>query len=182
MKIVPTLLAISETKVIAIANRAVLQAIHSHVDTLLENKELLSFHTDPNGKLLYTQTNAACITEIQSEVLALLQNTVNDLQRFGLHIPLGQILGSRIFATKGPTIKVAMCPYGYVDVKILDRFDVTGINQLKYDLFLNASFTLQIVIPLISTKTYVSVDVPLTTVIIPGEVPDTYLTLPYDNQ
>jgi len=36
----------------------------------------------------------------------------------------------------------------------------------------------RVVIPLIAARTEVSTDVPLATILIPGKVPDTYLTLP----
>lgn len=180
--IIPTLITISESRVAAIANEAIIQAVNSHIDSLLEDKKLLDFHVGSEGQLLYVQTNTADLNRIQSECLALLQEAINDLEGFEIRIPFGQALGSSIFASMGPKIRVAMFPYGYVSVQVLDSFEVTGINQIKYDLCLHVVYTLQVVIPLISSKTHVSIDIPLATVLIPGKVPDTYLTIPYDSR
>ncbi|MGI6620581.1 MAG: sporulation protein YunB [Bacillota bacterium] len=176
---IPTLIAISESQVTAIANEALRQAIDSHVDALLSGKKLLDFHTGPEGDLLYVQTNTSDLNRIQSEALAILQQAIADLEGFEISIPLGQALSSKIFAAKGPKIKVAMFPYGHVNVQVVDTFEVTGINQIKYGLDLRVTYTVQVVVPLISSKTHVSMDIPLATVLIPGRVPDTYLMFPY---
>ncbi len=177
--VIPTLIAISESRVTAIANEAIRQAINSHVDSLLQDKRLLDFHVGPEGELLYVQTNTSDLNKIQAESLAILQEAIDELEGFEIRIPLGQALSSKLLAAKGPRIKVTMYPYGYVSVQVLDTFEVTGINQIKYSLYLKVICTLQVVIPLLSSKTHVSVDVPLATVLIPGKVPDTYLMFPY---
>ncbi len=180
--IIPTLIAISESRVTAIANEAIIDAVNAHIDSLLQGKKLLDFHVSSEGQLLYVQTNAADLNKIQSESLSILQAAITDLEGFEVHIPFGQAFGSSIFASFGPKIKVALFPYGHVNVQVLDSFEVTGINQVKYDLCLRATYTLQVVIPLISSKAQVSTDIPLATVLIPGKVPDTYLTIPYENR
>jgi len=177
---IPTLIAISESRATAIANEAIRQAISLHVDSLLQDKKLLDFHAGPGGELMYVQTNTSDLNQIQAEALAILQETIKHLEGFEVRIPLGQALGSKILASKGPRIKVTMFPYGSVNVQVMDSFEVTGINQIKYSLYLRAIYTLQVVIPLISSKTHVSMDVPLATVLIPGKVPDTYLMFPYE--
>jgi sporulation protein YunB len=177
--IIPTLIAISESQVAAIANEAIISAVSGHIDTLLAGKRLLDFHVGDEGQLLYVQTNTADLNQIQSESLSVLQEAIANLEGFHIYVPLGQAIGSSIFASVGPRIKVTLIPYGYVSVKVLDSFEVTGINQIKYDITLRVTYTLQVVIPLISSKSQVSTDIPLATVLIPGKVPDTYLTVPY---
>lgn len=180
--IVPTLIAISESRVTAIANEAIREAVTSHVNSLLEGKQLLEFRTGPQGELLYVQTNASDLNKIQAESLAILQKAINDLEGFVIGVPLGQALSSKIFASKGPEIKVTMFPVGHVNVQVVDSFEVTGINQIKYGLSLRVTYTMQVVIPLISSKTHVSMEIPLATVLIPGKVPQTYLMLPYETR
>lgn len=178
-KIFAPLLAISEAKVVAIANDVILQAVNSQIDALLEGKNLLDFHQDSDGHLLYVKTNTAGLNRLHSDALGLLQDALKDLEEVDIYVPFGQILGSTIFAAAGPKIKVVIIPYGYVNLQIVDGFEVTGINQVKYDLSLEAHFALQVVVPFIASKTGISIDIPLATVLIPGKVPDTYLTIPY---
>ena len=92
-------------------------------------------------------------------------------------MPLGQTLGSKLFAPVGPRIPIRVVPYGSVRAHIIDSFDVTGINQTRYNISLRATCSVRVIIPLLSARTETVTDIPLTTVLIPGKVPDTYPTL-----
>ncbi len=178
--IVPTLVAISESEVARITNKAMIDAVNQHISTFLEGKTLLYFETGKDGQLLYIKTNTADLNRIQADALDVLQDAINRLEGFSVYIPLGQAFGSRIFAPVGPKIKVTLYPYGSVRTQVKDSFDVTGINQARYNIYLNVNCTVRVVVPFISSKAEVSADIPLTTILIPGKVPDTYLNLPGD--
>lgn len=176
--IVPTLVAIAETEVTRVANQAIIDAVGNNIETFLEGKTLLEFKTGPNGDLLYVQTNSAAINQVQSQALSVLQQAVQDLEGFKLYVPMGQALGSTVFAPVGPKIPITLYPYGTVRVQVADTYDVTGINQTRFEIVLRVTCSIRVVIPLISARAEVASDVPLTTVLIPGKVPDTYLSIP----
>lgn len=176
--IVPTLIAISESEVTCVINEALADAVKNHISRLLEGKTLLHFEIGQDGKLLYIRTNTADINQIQAEALEVLKEAMKNLEGFVLRVPLGQIMGSKILASLGPKIRVTLYPYGSVLTQVKDLYDVAGINQTRYNVFLNVNCAVRVVIPLISSKVEVSTDIPLTTILIPGQVPNTYLTLP----
>jgi sporulation protein YunB len=155
-----------------------IDAVNLHVTDLMAGKNLLEFQTGPSGELLYVQVNTADLNKIQSEALAVLQDAFRQLAGFKVHVPLGQALGSRIFAPSGPRIPVTLYPYGTVRVEVHDSYDVTGINQTKFEIWLRITCMVRVVIPLIQSRTEVAAEVPLTTVLIPGQVPPTYLSIP----
>ncbi len=175
--IVPTLVAIAETEVNRVANRAMIDAINENIATLLQGRQLLHFETAPDGSLLYVSANTAELSRVQAESLAVLETALERLEGFAVDVPLGQVLGSRIFAHSGPNIPVTLYPFGAVEAHIRDSFEVTGINQTRYNVFLNVKCLVRVVIPLISAKSEVSTDIPLAAILIPGKVPDTYLNL-----
>lgn len=176
--IIPTLIAIAESEVTRVANTALVDAVNKHIADIISGKNLLEFCTGPNGELLYVKTNPAELNRIQSEALSVLQDAFSKLQGFSVDVPLGQTLGSKIFAPLGPKIRIRLFPVGSVQVQTRDSFDVTGINQTKYNIYLQVSCRVRVVIPLIATQTQVNTDIPLATVLIPGKVPNTYLSLP----
>ncbi|MGI6631911.1 MAG: sporulation protein YunB [Bacillota bacterium] len=176
--IVPTLVAIAESEVDRIANEVLVDTINEHLTSLLRGKVLLEFETGPTGDLLYVRTNTADLSRIQAEALEVLQKAVDNLDEFTIRVPLGQTLGSKLFAPVGPRIPIRVVPYGSVRAHIIDSFDVTGINQTRYNISLRATCSVRVIIPLLSARTETVTDIPLTTVLIPGKVPDTYLTLP----
>lgn len=176
--VIPTLIAISETEVTRVANQAMIDTVNAHIADLMAGKNLLEFKNSPSGELLYVQVNTVDLNKIQSEALDVLQEAFRDLSGFKVYVPLGQTLGSRIFAPVGPRIPVTLYPYGTVRVELRDSYDVTGINQTKFEVTLKVTCMVRVVIPLISARTEVTTDVPLTTVLIPGKVPPTYLSIP----
>jgi sporulation protein YunB len=152
--------------------------LNRHLTDILDGKNLLDFQTGPTGELLYVQVNAADLNRIQSEALTVLQESFRQLAGFKVYVPLGQALGSRIFAPSGPRIPVTLFPYGSVRVEVHDSYDVTGINQTKFEVWLRVTCMVRVVIPLIQARTEVATEIPLTTVLIPGKVPPTYLSIP----
>lgn len=176
--VIPTLIAVSETEVTRVANQAMIDTVNSHISNFMEDKNLLEFKTGPTGELLYVQVNSADLNRIQSEALTVLQEAFRELAGFKVYVPLGQALGSRIFAPSGPRIPVTLYPYGSVKVEVQDSYDTTGINQTKFEVWLRITCMVRVVIPLIQARTEVATEVPLTTVLIPGKVPPTYLSIP----
>ncbi|MGE5578499.1 MAG: sporulation protein YunB [Bacillota bacterium] len=176
--VIPTLIAVSESEVTRVANQAMLDALNQHVTDIMNGKDLLDFHTNQDGELLYVQVNAVDLNRIQSEALAVLQESFRELEGFRVYVPLGQAMGSRIFAPSGPRIPITLYPYGSVEVDVHDSYEVTGINQTKFEVWLTVTCMVRVVIPLISAQTEITTDVPLTTVLIPGKVPPTYLSVP----
>ena len=176
--VIPTLVAVSETEVTRVANQAMIDTVNSHITDFMEGKNLLEFKTGPTGELLYVQVNSADLNRIQAEALAVLQESFRALAGFRVYVPLGQALGSRIFAPAGPRIPITLYPYGSVKVEVHDSYDTTGINQTKFEVWLRVTCMVRVVIPLIQARTEVATEIPLTTVLIPGKVPPTYLSIP----
>ena len=175
--VIPTLVAVAETEVTRVANEAIVNAVNAHIADLLEGKTLLDFRTTPAGDILYVQVNNADLNRIQSEALLVLQKAIEGLAGFSVRVPLGQALGSRIFAPAGPSIPVTLYPYGAVKVDLHDSYEVTGINQTKFQVDLKVTCMVRVVIPLISARIEVVSEVPLVTALIPGKVPPTYLSI-----
>lgn len=176
--IIPTLVAIAESETIRVANEVMVSTINEHLATLLNGKVLLEFETGPTGDLLYVRTNTTALNQVQADALEVLQEAVEELDSFTIRVPMGQAFGSKLFAPLGPKIPIKVIPYGSVRAQVYDSYDVTGINQTRYNILLRATCSVRVIIPLIAAETEVVTDIPLTTVLIPGKVPDTYLSFP----
>lgn len=176
--IIPTLVAIAESETTRAANEVIVSTINEHLATLLNGKVLLEFETGPTGDLLYVRTNTTALNQVQADALEVLQEAIGALEGFTIRVPMGQAFGSKLFAPVGPKIPVRVIPYGTVRAQVYDSYDVTGINQTRYNILLRATCSVRVIIPLISARTEVVTDIPLTTVLIPGKVPDTYLSFP----
>lgn len=176
--VVPTLVALAEAEASGAANLLIVDTVRNEVLPLIQGKNLIEFVTGPSGEVVFVKVNSAYLGEVEAISLRALQDGLSRVGEFKVYVPLGQLLGSRILAASGPKIPVVLIPAGVVSTKISDSFEVAGINQTKYTLFLTARVSIKVVIPLVSSYAVVSAEVPLATVLIPGKVPDTYLSVP----
>lgn len=176
--VVPTLVALAESEASGTANRLVVDTVRNEILPLIEGVSLIDFVTGPSGEVVFVRVNSPYLSQVEAMSLRALQDGLARIEAFQVYVPLGQLFGSKILATAGPRIPVKLIPVGVVSTKVDDSFEVAGINQTKYTLFLIAKVSIKVVIPLVSSSTIVSAEVPLATVLIPGRVPDTYLSIP----
>lgn len=173
--IVPTLLEISQAQVTMLANEVVSHTITNKVVRLVQYRDLIHFDQDSSGEIVYMQANTMEISRVEMIALSSLQESLRTLEAYRIHIPLGQLTGSRLFATMGPRIPVTIYPLAEVRTAVRDEFDAVGINQTRHNIFLDVDLKMGIVIPLLSTQTTLNNSFLLSSVIIQGRVPSTYV-------
>lgn len=176
--IMPAVTFVAEMEASRVVNEALVCAVNNHVVDFLTGRRLIETNLTESGELLYIRTKTDDLNRIQAEALDALQGAFASLERFSVHVPLGHALGSKIFAAYGPKIKVVLCPHGSIEVKVMDSFEVTGINQVKYHVYLEVEGVVKIVVPLLSSLVPVKTTIPLATLLIPGKVPHTYINIP----
>lgn len=170
----PTLLQIAEMRAQVIATRAINQSISEKVAGGIRYEDLFSVKTDSRGKIVMLQQNTAEVNRLASQATMAVQETMHQISRERIDIPLGQILGSQLLATYGPIISVMVVPVGTVTTKVLDRFEQEGINQTRHRIYLEITGQIRIVVPLISSNVTVVSEVPITDATVLGEVPQVY--------
>ncbi len=173
--IVPTLLEIGQAQVTMLANEVISHTITNKVVRLVQYRDLIHFDQDSSGDIVYMQANTMEISRVEMIALSSLQESLRTLEAYRIHIPLGQLTGSRLFATAGPRIPVTIYPLAEVRTKVRDEFDAVGINQTRHNIFLDVDLQMGIVIPLLRTETTLENSFLLSSVIIQGRVPSTYV-------
>lgn len=116
----------------------------------IENGELSTFNYKTNLKLL--KNNGSVI----------------------YFIPFG-IVSNNIFLTAlGPKIPIKMNPIGRVESKINTKLEEYGINNSLFSLGINVEVTQLVLLPFISEKVVINVEVPLIVKMIEGKIPSVY--------
>jgi len=173
----PTIRSVAETQAQWTANEAIHKAILEEIAMDVRYTDLILPHKDKDDRVVFMQANIMAVNKLASESVLKIQHQLEDMRREVFYIPLGQIIGSELFADYGPRIKFRMLPIGTVRVQISDDFSQAGINQTRHRIFLNVSSEMKIIFPLINTQTVVETRVPIADTIIVGPVPDTYMLL-----
>lgn len=176
----PTVYEIARIRAVKLATETINEAVQRKiVNGQVRYNDLILLHKDNEGRIVLMQANTIKINQLASEVTLAVQKTLDDLKDQDLNIPLGQITGFYALANRGPGLKINIMPAGTVRVDVKDQFESAGINQTRHSIYLQFETEVRIIVPLESGEAKVATRVPVAESIIVGQVPDTFVTLPW---
>jgi hypothetical protein len=115
---------------------------------------------------------------ITAETTETVQNTLTNIGDIPDHIPVGQALGSAIIASFGPRVPVKFEPLGAVKVELNTRQQDAGINMILVEVYMHVIAEVSIIIPFDTKPELVDADIPISYLLVVGDVPMYY----YDNK
>ena len=176
-RVEPVLMYLAETKASVLATDIINETINERVVKGVDLKELVLFEKNQAGDVSLIRINAVEVNRIETLALSTVQNAIKMMGEQQIEIPIGQLLGSRLFAAIGPRLRVRVLPAGRATAAVTDRFESAGVNQVKHCVYLETEVTLRVVAPLASSEIKLKNISPLTVVIVPGKVPTTYIDI-----
>lgn len=175
-KIKPAMNAVAEVRVryyaVDIMNRAI-KEITSRTDV----KSVVEVLMNDDGSVRLVQTDSVAMNKLSTAVSERAQSMLQELKDIEISIPVGSIVSNGIFSGKGPDINITMLPAGAVNTGFSTEFENAGINQTRHRVYLEVSAEVRIVAPLSGSAIEVKTLVPITEMIIVGDVPDTYINV-----
>ncbi len=175
----PTLFSIAEVEVTQMAVDVINQTVQREVSRKnIDYRDFIAVHRDNSGRVALMQANTVKINKMAADITLGVQHRLRQLDGKQIYVPLGQVLGSYIFADMGPNINIAIHPMGTVKVNVIDRFEQAGINQTRHKIYLDFNTMVRVVIPLSSGEVKVATKVPVAESIIVGDVPEAVINLP----
>ena len=174
----PTLLAIAEAKATLIATETINNVINEKVSKEINTDKMINVRVDERGRVVLIQPNAMEFNRLAADTTIKVQDGLKAISAEKIYIPIGQVLGSQLMASWGPNIVVTIIPIGTVQVTVVDKFDQAGINQTRHLVYLTATTTVRIVVPLVSKSVNVTTQVPIAEYVVVGDVPNTYVQIP----
>jgi sporulation protein YunB len=171
----PTLHQLATAKARVLATEAVTSAVALEIAEGIRWEDLYALRPDSAGKVVLVQPNTGEIDRLTSKVTLRVQEYLNKINDTKIRIPLGQILGTHVLANAGPRIAVSITPIGTVTTKILSDFEQAGINQIRHKIYLEVTAHMQVVVPMVVATDNIVAQVPITEVLIMGDVPETYI-------
>lgn len=173
----PVFLTAAEMSIHSAASTAIAEAVRDVVSTGIDYRDLISVQTDSSGRIVMMQPNTNAVNRLTAESTLKVQAKIDGLAHNAIGIPLGQALGSFIFAATGPTIRVRCQQIGTATTTIIDKFESAGINQTRHSLWLEVKVRIRVIIPLAGSAMDVATQVPLTEAVLVGQVPSTYIEI-----
>ena len=159
-------------EVTLIVNKEVLQLIK---DMKITYKDIVDKKREERGSIVSLETNTVELNKIKSTLAYNIQNSVSNISKTDIGIPIGNLTGSLILTGRGPKIPVRLTSVGNIVVDIHDEFISAGINQTKHMIDADVKMSVDIALPNSMDKVEIKTRVPLAETIIVGNVPSMYL-------
>lgn len=177
-KLKPTIKTIAQSKANLLANEIINRTIYEEILKDVNYHNLIEIHRDLDNKVTMIQADSIQISRLMSQTNIKMKEALNELNEQEFGIPLGQAIGSYLFATIGPKIKVKILPVvSELEVNLLQDFNEAGINQTRHMLYFDIRTAIKIAIPLFNEKVIISTKTPIAETIIVGPVPSTMVRL-----
>ncbi|MFD2670756.1 sporulation protein YunB [Marinicrinis sediminis] len=174
----PAILSVAKVRVKQMATQAINTAITEKISQATNFEKLIDWKLDRNGKVTGFMLNYAEHMKITADTVSVVQNTLNTLQKIPEHVPIGQAFDSAILSSFGPEIKVKFVPAGAVKVDLDTKQKDAGINMLLVEVFIRIMTEVTIIIPFDTEPELVSTEVPISYLLVVGDVPMYY----FDNK
>ncbi len=130
---------------------------------------------DPSGEVIYLEVNTGMLAAAQSDLIARINQGLEEKKSFTLTLPLGSISGWNLFSGVGIPIRVRMFPISSANGEIFTVLEDCGINQTRHLIQIHVTAQLLVVLPGENTRVETKVTLPLGERVLVGDVPEIYL-------
>lgn len=157
-------------------NRVVAEKLEKDVDI----SKLLDYTYDENGKISSLSSNVSFATALKSELALEVTKAIGKISKSEIGLTLGTLSGVDILYGTGPEIPIEIKPYGYANTDIKTRFHEEGINQTAFEIVVEVSADVFVLMPTIRKSEKITTSVPIISAVIVGEVPNSYTNVDRD--
>lgn len=168
------LMHIAKMRVKQKATEAINRAISERVAHGGRVDRLIDWRTDAGGNISGFVLNYAEHMKIAGETVHIVQSALREMERMPERIPLGRALDSAILSSFGPDVPIRFEPVGAVKVELGTRRGEAGINMLLVEVFVRVTAEVMIIIPFDTEPETVETEIPISYVLVVGDVPMYY--------
>lgn len=171
----PPLMNVAKIRVKQIATQAINTAISERIAQKTDSQKLIDWRTDNNGKVTGFMLNYSENMKITSQTIDVVQRIFQHMEDVPERIPLGEAVNSAILSSFGPRVPIKLVPAGAVKVDLETRKQDAGINMLLVEVYIHIVAEVSIIIPFDTQPELVETEVPISYVLVVGDVPTYYL-------
>ena len=136
----------------------------------------ITLEKDGEGNVTAISSDMAHINTLSTEILnSVIESTDNGIIK--INIPAGNLSGLNLLLNKGPDIQVDIIMLTSSRVDFRNEMVSCGINQAKYQLVLEVTVDIDILVPWGTESATTVTEVIVADTVIVGKVPNTYLNM-----
>lgn len=175
------LLPLAESKI-----KKVISLVINHATDDLEYKNNIYTLDKENNEIKMINYNTKEVVKLLDTITFKIENDINTISSnknlpyiensmYGI-IPFGIIFESSMLSNIGPKIKIKFEYLGNIVSKIETEIKPYGINNAYVEMRVSLSVTGRIILPFVSKEITIDNVIPISINIIPGKVPDAYIS------
>jgi len=169
---------LAKTRITQIATEAVNAAIAARFAEQAAAGGLIRWQTNDKGDISGFVIDYREQMRIVADTVRIVQGVLREKEELPERIPIGHALDSPLLSAFGPQVAVRFHPIGAVWANVGMRQHEAGINHVLVEVFLHVRTDVAIVIPFDREAETIEAEIPLTYVLVAGDVPLYY----YDNK
>lgn len=154
-----------------VASRAVNEAV---LTELSDVSQLAVLRMDKSGRITAIELDGGAASRLKAAVTLRVSDNLTAMESIDGQVPLGTLLGSRLFVGRGPRMRFKMMPVGNAQTEIVSRFIEAGVNQTTWQLVLKVDVTVGVMLPGTVIYRNAGQEAILSETVIVGEVPQVY--------
>ena len=143
--------------------------------------DLFNVQKSEDGVMELVQADSVQINILMSELSVRLQKAFREMEQEKYEVPLGTLLGSKIFSQTGPYINLLVVPLSVSSMDFRTEFEAQGINQTKYRLYILLKCRIKVLAPFSSEIFETENTIPVAEAVILGQVPNNYVQVPEED-
>lgn len=136
--------------------------------------DFLNIKYNNDDKITSIQTNTSLINKVKSDLSLILQNEIEVCKRMTVTVPASNVFDNYILHAISPDINVHIRPTEVSDIEIKDSIEDVGINQMRYELYLEAHVVVAINCYSMTVRQEIKDIIPIAEAIIVCDVPQYY--------
>ncbi len=153
-------------KMSELLNRALLES-----PQVEKNNDIISVTRDSKGNIDLITVDTNKVNLLKSIITLEIIEALEKQENISFGIPLGNAMGSYAFSGMGPKIPVKAIPVGSVVSKIKSSFVSGGINQTKYELYIEFIVCIEVTAPFTTETRELTGELCIAQTVIVGKAP-----------
>jgi sporulation protein YunB len=197
-RVTPTLLNFASLRIEKISNQVINNAISKEVIDRLQTDQLFSTVQNSSGQIVSVDFNPIIVNKVLYDASAVIQQNLKALEEGKLYLipgyenifsgydigklqqgiiyelPLGAITNIPMLINIGPKVPVRYSFAGSLTTSVSTNVKNYGINNIMVEILIHIDVVNQVLAPLTSKRIMYTIDIPIATKIIQGEIPRYY--------
>jgi sporulation protein YunB len=168
------LMFLAKVRITQIATEAVNQAMMDNIASGADSSKMVQWKTNEAGKITGFLIDYKEQMNITAQTIKVVERTLQEQAGLYEKIPLGHALNSPFISSIGPSVSVRFHPASAVQAEVRTRQSSAGINMLLVEVYVHIKTQIAVVIPFDQEPSTLETDIPLSYMMVVGDVPTYY--------